>query len=478
MENLSEIFNKKQKYILRNQYLKRISVIFLATMIVLTISHVYNQKHLEAKAEAIHEQETRAKEIYLDGEYVGVVRNEESVDKVLFEIKETIQNKEGMDIKISNDIELVDSHAEEDELTGKNHIVNEIRGKLNYEVVAYGVEVEGEIIGELPSKELAEQLLEEIKAPYYEMTRNSENVEVEIAQDVNIVEVQATKNELETYKNLLYYVQKGTNIEKTHVVENGENYWTIASKYNLEVSDLIAANPNINPNLIHPGDELSLVIPKPYIGVRTKEIAVYEEKITYDTEYEKVSWLYNDEYQTKINGEYGVVEIRAEIIKENGIEVSRNVVEEKTIEEPVTEVLYNGMKEPPPKKGTGYFNNPLPTGYVTSRYGPRWSGFHYGVDIASSIGTPIAAADGGVVTFSGWYGDYGYMIEIDHGGGFSTRYAHCSKLYVGVGEKVYQGKTIATVGNTGYSTGPHVHFEVRKYGNTVNPQQLIGTKYR
>ena len=478
MKKLSENFNLKQKNTVKHQYLRRIGLIFLATLIVLVISHVHNLKYLEAKAESVHERETRAKEIYIDGEYIGQVRSEENLDEVLFEIKEIIQNKEGMDVKISNDIELVDSHAEDDELTGRRKILSEIKGNLNYEVVAYGIKVDGEIIGELPSKEMAENLLEDIKAPYYKMTEDSENVVVEIAQDVEIIEVKAEKDELETYNVLLYYIQKGTDVEKTHVVESGENSWTIASQYNISVSELMAANPNVNINLIYPGDELSLIVPKPYIGVRTKEIAVYEEKLSYDTEYEKVSWLYNDEYQTKTSGEYGVVEIKAEVVKENGIEVSRNIVEEKIVEEPVIEVLYNGTKDPPPKKGTGYFNNPLPTGYVTSRYGPRWSGFHHGLDIATAIGAPITAADGGVVTFSGWYGDYGYMIEIDHGGGFSTRYGHCSKLYVEVGEKVYQGKTIAAVGNTGYSTGPHVHFEVRKYGSTVNPQQYIGTQYR
>ncbi len=476
MKNISSNFFENNN-IFKNHLLRRVSVLLVITMLVLTISHVYNIKNLEAQAQALHEKETRSKEIYVDGEFIGELRNEENFDEVVFEIKENLQFKEGMDVKILNDIDIVDSHAEDGELTGKISILNKFRGKLKYDVVAYGIEVDGEIIGELPSKEMAEQLIEDIKAPYYEMTKNSDDVEIELAQEVNIKEIQAHKDDLNNYNELLYYIQKGTTVEKTHVVENGENSWTIASKYGISVSELISANPDVNINLIHPGDELSLIVPKPYIGIRTKEVAVYEQKVSYETEYEKVSWLYNDEYQTKRNGEYGVVEVKAEIIKENGVEISRNVIEESTIEEPVAEVLYNGVKEPPPKKGTGYFNNPLPTGYISSRYGPRWSGFHHGIDIASSTGTPIKAADGGVVIYAGWYGDYGYLVEIDHGGGFTTRYAHCNQLYVSVGEKVYQGKTIATVGNTGYSTGPHVHFEVRKYGTTMNPSAYIGTQY-
>ncbi len=477
MKNISSNFFENKK-IFKNHLLRRVSVLLIITMLVLTISHVYNIKNLEAQAQALHEKETRSKEIFVDGEFIGEVRSEENFDKIVFEIKENLQFKEGMDVKILNDIDIVDSHAEDEELSGQISLLNKLRGKLKYDVVAYGVEVDGEIIGELPSREMAEQLIEDIKAPYYEMTKNSDDVEIELAQEVNIKEIQAHKDELENYDELLYYIQKGTTVEKTHVVENGENSWTIASKYGISVSELISANPDVNINLIHPGDELSLIVPKPYIGIRTKEVAIYEQKVSYETEYEKVSWLYNDEYQTKRNGEYGVVEVKAEVIKENGVEISRNIVEEKTIEEPVAEILYNGIKAPPPKKGTGYFIDPLPTGYVSSRYGPRWSSFHQGIDIASSMGTSVKAADGGVVIYAGWYGDYGYLVEIDHGGGFTTRYAHNSKIYVSVGEKIYQGKVIASVGNTGYSTGPHVHFEVRKYGSTVNPSAYIGTQYR
>lgn len=101
-----------------------------------------------------------------------------------------------------------------------------------------------------------------------------------------------------------------------------------------------------------------------------------------------------------------------------------------------------------------------------------------GQDMAKAAGSAIKAADGGTVLFAGWSGSYGYMVDIDHGGGFTTRYAHCSDIYVSVGEKVYQGKIIAAVGSTGVSSGPHLHFEVRKYGSVVNPASYIGTQYR
>ena len=115
-------------------------------------------------------------------------------------------------------------------------------------------------------------------------------------------------------------------------------------------------------------------------------------------------------------------------------------------------------------------------GYVSSRFGNVSrirSGAHTGLDIAASTGTPIKAAAAGTVTFSGTKRAYGKMIVISHGNGIETYYGHCSKLYVEVGDKVSQGETIAAVGSTGNSTGPHLHLEIRVNGVAYNPQNYV-----
>ena len=96
--------------------------------------------------------------------------------------------------------------------------------------------------------------------------------------------------------------------------------------------------------------------------------------------------------------------------------------------------------------------------------------FHEGMDFSAPIGTDIYATGNGVVTFSGWRQGYGETIEIDHGLGYSTRYAHCHKLFARVGKKVKRGDLIALVGNTGKSTGPHVHYEVHYNGRPIDPR--------
>lgn len=116
------------------------------------------------------------------------------------------------------------------------------------------------------------------------------------------------------------------------------------------------------------------------------------------------------------------------------------------------------------------------SGHITSRYGSRESirsHDHQGLDIATKTGTPIKAVADGKVKFSGEKSGYGNLIILDHGNGITTYYGHCSKLYVKSGEEVKAGDKIAAVGSTGNSTGPHLHFEIRKNGVYVNPQKYL-----
>ena len=127
--------------------------------------------------------------------------------------------------------------------------------------------------------------------------------------------------------------------------------------------------------------------------------------------------------------------------------------------------------------GTGAADSHIPsiwptTGVVTSPYGLRWGGtdFHPGMDIANDMGTPIVATADGVVDYAGWNaGGYGNMVDIDHGNGIMTRYGHASQVVVSTGQHVKRGQLIAYMGSTGFSTGPHVHYEVHVNGNRVNP---------
>ncbi|MEM6599501.1 MAG: peptidoglycan DD-metalloendopeptidase family protein [Cyanobacteria bacterium P01_C01_bin.69] len=119
------------------------------------------------------------------------------------------------------------------------------------------------------------------------------------------------------------------------------------------------------------------------------------------------------------------------------------------------------------------------SGPITSNFGSRfhpvlgYNRFHAGTDFGAPSGSPIRASETGVVIFSGWYGGYGNTVILDHGGGLTTLYAHASRLYVTEGKTVRKGDTIAAIGTTGLSTGPHLHFEVRRSGEPVDPLAFL-----
>ena len=119
-------------------------------------------------------------------------------------------------------------------------------------------------------------------------------------------------------------------------------------------------------------------------------------------------------------------------------------------------------------------------GTITSYYGKRSNpfgggyDFHPGIDVGASYGSPVIATASGKVTRAGWYGGYGNYVAINHDFGYSSAYGHMSRVIVSPGEYVKKGETIGYIGSTGYSTGPHLHFEIKYYGKTLNPLKYVG----
>ncbi|MEF9934303.1 MAG: peptidoglycan DD-metalloendopeptidase family protein [Clostridium sp.] len=143
------------------------------------------------------------------------------------------------------------------------------------------------------------------------------------------------------------------------------------------------------------------------------------------------------------------------------------VTKDAVSKKPVEEVVVKGVNS----------KNPIfmvPTkGPFSSYFGARWGKSHKGVDIAANVGQPVVASEGGEVTFSGDKGTFGKCVIVKHVGGYETLYAHNSALTVKAGEKVHKGQIIAKSGNTGRSTGPHLHFEIRSNGVSIDPMKLV-----
>ena len=157
----------------------------------------------------------------------------------------------------------------------------------------------------------------------------------------------------------------------------------------------------------------------------------------------------------------------------NDSQTDRTILKEEVVLDAVAKIVERGTKIPPS------YIKPLSGGRASSGFGPRKaptagaSTYHKGQDWATPVGTPIYASCGGTVAKAGWGSGYGYVVYIDHPDGRQTRYAHLSKVLVKAGQSVKQGEKIALSGNTGITSGPHLHFEMLINGKQVNPLNYL-----
>lgn len=212
---------------------------------------------------------------------------------------------------------------------------------------------------------------------------------------------------------------------------------------------------------------------------RVYAITVDNEVATYvnskDEAEEAIAKIKQDKSKYLNEIEIGMQEIYTKDLNElsNTVQIASAV---ENTEEKLTVIIEEQIKRKSSTFNGVYFSVKPVSGVITSRFGAAESirdHTHKGIDISAPNGTPIKAAAEGKVTYSGSMGGYGNLIIITHENNIQTYYAHCSRLYVSVGEEVEAGDTIAAVGSTGYSTGNHLHFEIRQNGAQINPQRYL-----
>ena len=421
----------------------------------------------------INKIRTHAFNVYLGEDKIGVVRSEEDVSNVVNNLQKELSNTYNMEIVLQKDIEFEETNVKDNLITPDDEIKSEIKSKMSFLVQGYALKVDGVEVGALSKKEEVEGLIDRIKEPYE--LADAEGIkfkEITTLENIEIIKKEMPINEIGTEEKLYNHLLTSSEEIKIHDVEVGESLWTIAMIYDMDVDDLIEANPDKDPTKIQIGDQIKLVVPKTMITVATVSEVEYTEEVKFESEVEYDDNMYINEKKTKVKGESGLAKIVANEVKHNGIVVEKEILKEEIIENPIDEIVVKGTKEVPKTAATGVFLMPT-RGRISSRYGMRNGRMHRGLDIAASSGTKINAADGGKVVFAGYRGAYGNLVEVDHGNGYKTRYAHCSKILVKPGDKVYKGQHIANMGNTGRSTGPHLHLEILKNGTNQNPSNYV-----
>lgn len=242
----------------------------------------------------------------------------------------------------------------------------------------------------------------------------------------------------------------------TYTVQLGDTVHRIAAQFDLEPTTIMWANPPVEdaPDLLRIGQEL-IILPVDGVYHTVKEGESLESIAKkYKVEVEAItSCPYNGLHSPDFAIEPGM-----KLIVAGG-------------EKPWVPKVVTSYTGPIPEgaRGTGLFHWPV-LGSITQGY---WYG-HRAIDIGVPVGTAVHAADSGFISFAGWTDiGYGYLIVIDHANGFATYYAHLSNFYVMTGQKVKRGQVIGATGNTGWSTGPHLHFEIRYMGVPQNPRAYL-----
>lgn len=294
-------------------------------------------------------------------------------------------------------------------------------------------------------------------------------LDVNFADTVEVVESYVKDDEITPLSDAIDLVTKDKEKNKIYEVKSGDSLSMIAENYNTTVDNLVAINAGLDnaDSIIKVGDELTVTVPEPELSVITQEEKTYKESYQEETQYiDNDSWYTTESVvrQEATSGERSVVAV---VTNRNGKETSREIVHQEILTQSQPAIIERGTITPPT------YIKPISGGTFTSGFKARWGRMHKGVDWACPVGTAVKASCSGTVVSAGWASGYGYCVKINHSDGRQTRYAHLSKILVSVGQSVSQGEKIALSGNTGRSTGPHVHFEILINGSQVNPLSYL-----
>ena len=408
------------------------------------------------------------------GTYTVYLNTIEDVYKVLDLAKEKFDPENRFQVNIIADdereinmytAELISSQVQVQDIETVGIRVSEIQLRDAIETDEPQTQETEEPVTQEPEEEVEEEEIPEPLAPEEDGLKG-----MAFGEKVEISEAYVSKSLITSPEEAADQITKESEKNEIYVVQSGDTLSTIANGHGLYVKDVLALNSGLTERtMLQIGDEIIITVPQPELTIMTVEQSTYEEEYFAEVEY-----VYNDNWYTTKSvtlqeQEAGYHEVTALITKRNGTEESREMIDEVVIKEPVKKIVEVGTQTPPT------YIKPLSGGRQTSGFGRRKaptkgaSTNHKAIDWATPTGTAIWASSGGTVSVAGWQSGYGYVVYINHPDGNQTRYGHLSKILVSVGQKVKQGQKIALSGNTGRSTGPHLHFELRVNGTPVNP---------
>ncbi len=413
--------------------------------------------------------------VIYEGQALDTVASELEAKRVTASIADITSETLGKTFTFSDSsIQYTSGLVERSAVVDRAELEEELTDEMGLVTQGYSLYINDELIGSTQYEGALEGLLDQLKESYI----SEDTLTVDFVEDVRIAKGYVPTESIMNLGQIAEILNSTKEGEVTYTVVKGDTWSGIANSHGMTTKELLAINPDFDINRLQIGDELTLSNAVPYLTVMVTERQNYVEDIQYDITYTDDATMYKGDYKVLSKGVYGTADVVADVTYVNGEETERTVISSVTLTEPVTEQRAQGTKARPSWYPTGSFRWPT-SGRITSYFGYRNTGIrgastnHKGIDISVSYGTPIYAADGGVVSFSGYKGAMGYVVIIDHQNGFKTYYEHNSSLLVSAGQTVYKGQQVAKAGRSGVASGVHCHFGIQYNGTYYNPLNYL-----
>ena len=406
-------------------------------------------------------------EVVMDGEPMGYVHRQSEVVTSIGSVSARVSDILGVPYVMQPDVRYRVSIVRRSKIFDQREFEQKLFESVGAVKLLHVLTVDGETVGALTSREAVGMVLDGILAQY---PTEGETDTVGFTQDVRIEF---------RYTDAAHEVTAARLTEKLTEEVRPAVYDTFSASEGLDAfcrrngitwERLEMLNPDVDFAELADGHSLLLNGALPFLSVARGHQIRFEVEVPFEIEYRDNTDMYKGEERVKVEGVNGMAIVTAEEMNLDGQVVSVNEQYRTVTLPPVTQIVEQGTKV---KYALGTFRYPISGARLTSPYGKRWGGFHYGMDFGAPKNTRIRASDGGKIIFAGWYGTYGNLVIIQHSSQYKTYYAHCNSIDVKVGQMVAQGDTIARVGSTGRSTGYHVHFEVRSYDKPLNPANYL-----
>lgn len=462
--------------------------------------------------------------VYLEGKSIGITTSKDTLEKYIDNEQSAIKEKYDVDkVFAPNDLDIVKEYTYDEKISTAEEIykkIKKIKGTEAFTVDGYkifieGVEEEteeGTVVGEdqifyvIDKKIFTESMERTIKAfvDEDEYSNYLNNTQEEIVDTGKIIEnlyienpITITEERIPTGEkiytdidSLSKYLIFGTNDEQeTYIVKEGDTIEDVSFANKISTEEFLIANTNFNSeyDLLYPGQVVTLGILSPQFRTVEEDYIVEERSVPFETKYENDNTQYVGYEKVKQEGQNGVSIVSLKQKRVNGELVATSTLTTEDVKPSVDKIILRGTKQYTNSTwtgevpvGMGSWIWPTNANYtITSSYGWRWGKLHEGIDIAGTgYGSPIKAANNGVVVQSGYTNINGNYIVIKHANGYHTMYAHMATRYKVAGAVVYVGDVIGLMGESGFATGVHLHFAVYngmpyRGGVPMNPLKTV-----